>query len=77
MRKDQANTMPPSNSSNGFTSNGKRSDAPDMESEGGNVPNNSIQWDKGWMDRHEGNIKGKNKDSLYANQKEYKDSTAF
>lgn len=61
MRKDQANTMPPVASAFGKTANGYPTDVPDMESEGGDVPNTSISWDIEAFDRMEGSIKGKNK----------------
>jgi hypothetical protein len=61
MRKDQANTMPPSDSSLGEKANGKRSDIADIEDEGGDVPNDSITWGVNAFDRMNGSIKGKNK----------------
>lgn len=61
MRKDQANTMPPMNSSWGTKGNGKRSDSADIESEGGDIPNITITWDRQGFDRMEGSIIGKNK----------------
>jgi hypothetical protein len=61
MRKDQANTMPPSDSSLGEKANGKRSDIADIEDEGGDVPNDSITWSVNAFDRMNGSIKGKNR----------------
>ena len=79
MRKDQANTMPPHNSSNGFMPNGNRTDSPDMENEGGNIPNVSIQWRDDWMDRMIGSRPNTtDKPSIFkqgGNQTEYIDPT--
>lgn len=77
MRKDQSNDMPPQSSSTGVTQNGNRTDSPDMENSGGNIPNTSITWGGEAMDRMEGSIKGKNKPQSFGNKTTYKDPTAI